>query len=441
LQAQLVTKHGVGKYTDVGFGAQRHGGGAIERAIGPRQAEAVVPQATGGAGIGELVLAGGGADGYGAHRLPGGGVAAQAALHHKAAQEALVARGPGEGASGSGVEPGAEAGERGRQHGRPATAQVAEAAHPQYLAPPRHVATAVEGAGVLAPRHGKMHHRTGQDEVGQLLRVAQLVHRHRLKVNLGSDGRARTELKDGPVVELHVNFLHRKHDLAAGGKAAAVVSGGTAQHPVGQLGPHVEGHHVLVIIGDNIAGVGAAHFPVHTRLAAPGSHRPLKGSGRCRVRGEIGAEAKAEAAGGVQGHVVGALKQRANGAFYVGEGIGNDDGRGALRSQLVGSGDAHGAGAGRVAVTCGLPAASRGRHPHLNAGVGPGEVIGFAGLYASSSAIVGVFKFNKPTAAAAAEAVAVDGEHGPDSGRQASGRETGNDRGQGAALRGRPTHL
>ena len=254
------------------------------------------------------------------------------------------------------------------------------------------------------------------------------MHGYRLKIELRGDGRQGAELEIGRVIELHVNFLHPEHQFAVGGEAAAVVGGGAAQHAVGQLGTVVEGNHVLAVFGDGVGGTGAADLPVHARLAAPGGQGPLPGGGWGRAEREVGSEAEGDAARGIQGNVVGALQQVARGTFHVGEGVHDGKGACAFCRQLVGSRDAHLTRARRAA-------AGRRRHPHLNAGIGPGEVVGLAGFHAGGPAVVGVLELDKPAAPAAAKAVAVDGEHGPGAGGERERRQSGDGRGQRAALR------
>ena len=279
-----------------------------------------------------------------------------------------------------------------------------------------------------------MHHRAGQNKVAELLGMAQLVHGHRFKINLGCDRRQRTKLKRGPVVELHINLFHPKYYLAAGRETAAVVAGGAAQDTDGQLGTHIEGHCVQVVVGNGISGGGGTCFPVHTGLTAPGGQGALPGgSGRGH---KVGAEAKADTAAGIAGHVVRPLQDGAIRAFHIGEGVDDGDRTRAFRGLLVGSGYAHQARAGGVAVGSGLPAVGRRGHPHLNPGVGPSEVVGFTGLHAGGPTVVGVLELDKPTAPASAKTAAADGEHCPAAGGQALGAEAAHDRSQRTPPRG-----
>ena len=259
----------------------------------------------------------------------------------------------------------------------------------------------------------------------ELLGVAQLVQRYGLEVELllGRHRQRRPKLKVGLGIKLHINLRHVEDNLAGRCEAALIIAGGAAQHALGQLvGGRVEGNDVLVVVGNAVGGGGGGHVPVHAGLAAPVGQGPLPGRAGRRVGHKVGAEAEAYAAAAIQGHMVGAAHDGAGSAGHVGEGVGNEQGRGAFGGQLVAGRDAHGAAAGRVAVGVAV-----GGHPHLNAGVGPSQVIGRAGPHPGCPAIVGVLKLDVTIAPAATKTLAFNGEHGPGPGGHLRGRKPAND--------------
>ena len=174
----------------------------------------------------------------------------------------------------------------------------------------------------------------------------------------------------------------------------------------------------MIVVGNGVGRESGANFPVHPGLAAPGGQGPLQGSHGGGSGRKIGTEAEGDAARGILSRVIGALEQGAIGAFHIGQRVVDGYRARAVAARLVAGGDANRARAGRVAVARGLAAIGRRRHPHLDAGIGPDEVVAVAGFHAGCAAVVGIAELHEARAPAVAKAVAVDGEHGLGASRQ-----------------------